>query len=69
MQVNVALIKHERIKKGWSQTQLAKVIKAHPSTVSLIEAGIAHGSPKMIKAIADALGLSMEEIIFSDTAA
>ena len=63
MKVDVARIKLERIKKGWSQTQLARVIGSHPSLISQIEGGTVGGSPSTIKAISDALGISMDELL------
>jgi transcriptional regulator with XRE-family HTH domain len=59
-------IRKARIKKGWSQNDLAREIRVSAATISLIENGKIRGLPRTIKAIADALEIPMEELLIQD---
>ncbi len=61
-------IREARIKRGWSQSQLAKVIGKTPAAIHLIESGKIGGLPGTIKAIADALNLPMDDLIGEERA-
>jgi transcriptional regulator with XRE-family HTH domain len=63
MKYDIALIQRERMLKGWSQSDLAERIGMSPSWVSRLEAGLISGTPRSIKAAADALGIAMSKLI------
>lgn len=48
---------------GWTQRDLAREARLNPKTIEAIEAGNSPGSPKTAKKLADALGISITEII------
>jgi transcriptional regulator with XRE-family HTH domain len=68
MKYNIARIQRERVLRGWTKAKLAEVIGKDPSTISLIENGDINGNPGTIKAIAEALGVPMEELLIEETA-
>ena len=51
-------IAQARVKKGWSQSDLARAIDVVPATICILEGG--KGSTKHIAAIARALGVSAD---------
>lgn len=63
MLYDVQRIERARILRGWTKTELARRIKKDPSTISLIERGKVIGRPATMKAIADALKISMERLL------
>ena len=67
MKTDYKKIRRERVTRGWSQIDLARLIKSHSSLISKIEGGHTNGSPRTIRAIADALGIPMEEFIVSES--
>lgn len=54
-----------RIKKGLSKSKLAQLVGIHPSSYLRILKGETQNAPTL-KRIADALGLSMEEIFIEE---
>ncbi len=66
MQYRTKKIREARIRRGWSQTQLAKIVDLTPQAISAIESGKIKGLPATIKAIADALNLDMGDLIILD---
>lgn len=68
MQYDVKQITKRRMQKGWSKTRLAKVVAVDPKTITNVERG-SGGKPETIKAIADALGISMKELVLENDAA
>lgn len=58
-------LKAAREKKGWSKTDLGKKIDLSDALIGLIEKGERQG-PASIKAYADKVGISMDEIVISD---
>jgi transcriptional regulator with XRE-family HTH domain len=66
MKYDIARIRKERILKGWSQTQLARAVGLHVSSVSLIERGKISGMPGTLKTICEVLGIPMEEILIEE---
>jgi transcriptional regulator with XRE-family HTH domain len=55
-------IRKIRIEKGLKQYQLARLSYLAPETMNRIENGFYYPSRKIIKLIADALGVSVEEL-------
>ena len=68
MKYDIARIERERVLRGWSKARLAEEIDKDPSTISLIENGKIDGNPATIKAIAEALGVPMEELLIEEPA-
>ena len=60
-------IEEARILKGFSKSGLAKKAGIHHTTYTQILKGPKHHYPPTIKKVADALGLSMEEIYIEET--
>ena len=56
-------VKEIRLKKAYSQGNLAKILDVHPSDISGIERGKRNMSLKNIERLAKALGVSIEELI------
>jgi transcriptional regulator with XRE-family HTH domain len=56
-------VKEIRLKKGYSQGSLAKLLEVHPSDISGIERGKRNMSLKNIERLAKALGVTIEELI------
>lgn len=54
-----------RYRKGWSLTDLAENTGLTKSYLSKIERGLRQGSPRSAKAIADALGVYVDDITVS----
>lgn len=52
--------------RGWTQSQLAKAVSKDPGTISKIVSGRIMGNPPTMKAIADVLGIPMEELIIEN---
>jgi len=51
-----------RLKMGWSQTQLADAANLRRNEVSIFETQ-AKASPRVIKAIAETLGLEIDDLV------
>ena len=64
---DISKIEKARILNGLTKGGLAEEARIHPSTYTLILKGSNH-HPPTIKKIADALGLSMEEIYIEEEA-
>lgn len=58
-----AVLKKYRAANGMSQEKLAEKANIHPTHVGLIERSLRNPSLKVSKAIADALGLSLAQMI------
>jgi transcriptional regulator with XRE-family HTH domain len=58
-----SVLKKHRAAKGISQEKLAEKADIHPTHVGLIERSLRNPSLKVSKAIADALGLSLAQMI------
>ena len=58
-----AVLRKHRATKGMSQELLAEKADIHPTHVGLIERSLRNPSLKVCKAIADALGLSLAEMV------
>ena len=58
-----AVLKRHRAAKGISQEKLAEKANIHPTHVGLIERSLRNPSLKVGKAIADALGLTLAEMV------
>jgi transcriptional regulator with XRE-family HTH domain len=58
-----AVLRKHRATKGMSQELVAEKANIHPTHVGLIERSLRNPSLKVCKAIADALGLSLAEMI------
>jgi len=58
-----SVIKKHRAAKGISQEKLAEKADIHPTHVGLIERSLRNPSLKVCKAIADALGLPLAQMI------
>ena len=56
-------VKEIRLKKGFSQGSLAKILDVHPTDISGIERGKRNMSLKNIERLAKALGVSMQELL------
>ncbi len=56
-------LKQLRIKKGLSQARLAASAELDPSTVNQIERGAREASPSTLRKLADALGVSLYELM------
>lgn len=56
-------VKEIRLKKGFSQGDLAKILDVHPTDISGIERGKRNMSLKNIERLAKALGVTIEELI------
>lgn len=65
MRYKVAKIIRARRVRGWTQGELARRVNKHYTTICRIEAGT-YGTPTTIKAIADELGLDMEDLILEE---
>jgi|GEM_PF-3246019 len=57
------LIRQAREKKGWTQKQLADAIGVTPSFITKLEAGQTLPGNDLCLAMADALGLSLDELL------
>lgn len=57
------VLKRHRAAKGMSQEKLAEKANIHPTHVGLLERSLRNPSLKVSKAIADALGLPLSEMI------
>ncbi|MGV4984577.1 helix-turn-helix domain-containing protein [Streptomyces sp. NRAIS4] len=58
--------RRRRIEAGLSQTELAKQAGVAPSHISDVENGRAGFSPKNLKAIADALGCTIRDLLLPE---
>jgi len=58
-----AVLRKHRAAKGISQERLAEKADIHPTHVGLIERSLRNPSLKVCKAIADALGLPLAQMI------
>jgi transcriptional regulator with XRE-family HTH domain len=58
-----SVLKKHRAAKGMSQETLAEKANIHPTHVGLLERSLRNPSLKVIKAIADALGLPLAQMI------
>ncbi|MGW1001728.1 helix-turn-helix domain-containing protein [Streptomyces sp. NPDC002520] len=58
--------RRRRIEAGLSQTDLAKQAGVAPSHISDVENGRAGFSPKNLKAIADALGCTIRDLLLPE---
>jgi transcriptional regulator with XRE-family HTH domain len=58
-----AVLRKHRAAKGMSQELLAERADIHPTHVGLIERSLRNPSLKVCKAIADALGFSLAEMV------
>ncbi|HIQ89842.1 TPA: helix-turn-helix transcriptional regulator [Candidatus Galligastranaerophilus faecipullorum] len=56
-------LKFERMKKGFSQEELAEAAKISSNLVSLIERGKSNPTVETIAALSKALDISIEELI------
>jgi transcriptional regulator with XRE-family HTH domain len=59
-----SVLKKHRAAKGISQEKLAEKADIHPTHVGLIERSLRNPSLKVSKAIADALGLPLAQMIY-----
>lgn len=60
-------LKIARIKAGLTQNQLSKKVKMSPSTLVKAEKGnYEHLTIKQMKALSDVLGVSVQELFFSE---
>jgi transcriptional regulator with XRE-family HTH domain len=57
-----AVVQRLRRARGWSQTQLARAIDMHRTTISAVESGTRNHDLHTIQKIADALGVPIGEI-------
>ncbi|RJQ43351.1 MAG: XRE family transcriptional regulator [Gaiellales bacterium] len=68
MRVNTKRIQRERIRRGWSRSEVARRIGSSPPAITRIEQGRTT-PPKVLKAIAELLDIPIEELIeFEDEA-
>jgi transcriptional regulator with XRE-family HTH domain len=58
-----AVLRKHRAAKGISQEKLAEKANIHPTHVGLIERSLRNPSLKVCKAIADALGLPLAQMV------
>ena len=58
-----AVLKKHRAAKGISQEKLAESANIHPTHVGLVERSLRNPSLKVSKAIADALGIPLAQMI------
>jgi transcriptional regulator with XRE-family HTH domain len=58
-----AVLRRHRAAKGMSQEKLAEKANIHPTHVGLIERSLRNPSLKVCKAIADALGVPLAQMI------
>ena len=65
MQFNLYKLKRERVLKGLSMTTLGRMTGFTPQMIWYIEKKGSQ-SPQTIKRLADALGLTMEELIIEE---
>lgn len=65
MKYDIARIERERLIKGWSKDKLAQIADVDPKTITNVERGDG-GNPATIKAIADALGIPMRELLIEE---
>jgi len=65
MKYNVRKLERARKLKGWNKAKLAKVAGVDPSTVGHVETEEFVTEPT-VKKLADALGLSMEEVLLEE---
>ena len=56
-------LKHERLKRGWSQVDLAYRAKIQPTEISRFETGRARPYPKQAERLARALALKPHELL------
>ncbi|MBI4155652.1 MAG: helix-turn-helix transcriptional regulator [Candidatus Zambryskibacteria bacterium] len=56
-------VKEIRLRKKLSQGDLAKILGVHPTYISGIERGVRNMSLKNIERLADALGVSVKDLI------
>jgi len=64
MKVNCDVITRERIKRGWTRSDLARHLERHVSSVSRLEKG-EYAPPKLIKEVADLFNIPVEQLIGS----
>ena len=55
-------IRHLRHQRGWNQTALARRANMSVSQISLIENGLRNPSAKSLKALANALGVGIQDL-------
>jgi ribosome-binding protein aMBF1 (putative translation factor) len=63
MAYDITRIHGERLARGWSRGKLAQQSGIHENTIYRIEIGERAPRPETAKAIADALGLSLRELV------
>jgi transcriptional regulator with XRE-family HTH domain len=66
MRYEIAKVVKARTINGWTQAMLARRAGTSVSTISKIENQETNPLPSTMKAIADALGLDMEDLIVDD---
>ena len=55
-----------RERRGWSQAQLAAVVGYSDAFISQLETGKKQGSVTALKSLADALGVTTDQLLFDD---
>jgi ribosome-binding protein aMBF1 (putative translation factor) len=65
MKVDTKKIQRARHVRGWTKAKLATVAGINPSTVRRVEEA-EYLTPQTVKKIADALGLTMEELVLDE---
>ena len=60
-------IKQGRKKRGWSQEKLAREAEISRETIRLMETGLRFPTLKTLHALANAFGVSIEELIADDS--
>ena len=66
MRINPAVLDRLRYEAGWSQARLAREAGVDQATISRILSGASGGLPATIKALADALGVSVDVLCASE---
>lgn len=62
---DIQKLDRERIRQGLKKSKLARMIDVQPSTISAVWSGT-NRSPETLKAICDALSISIEEIMIEE---
>ena len=55
-------LKKERLRRGWSQAELGRRLRMHPSTLSHLEQGHLKPWPRYRRALERQFGMSAEEL-------
>lgn len=66
MLLNVAEVRRLRVNRGWSQARLAKEAGVNQSYWSKLERGAGNPRPALLKRVADALGVGVDQIVNGD---